>query len=49
MLKIFSNKNSERTNIRMNPKNIKHLVVLNNTSSDKTDAMILINKLLGND
>ncbi len=49
MLKIFSNQNSARRNIRMNPENIKHLVVLNNTSSDKTDAMILINKLLGND
>ena len=49
MLKIFSNENSARRKIRMNPKNIKHLVVLNNTSSDKTDAMILINKLLGND
>ncbi len=49
MLKIFTYENSARRKIRMNPKNIKHLVVLNNTSSDKTDAMILINKLLGND
>ena len=49
MLKIFTYENSARRKISMNPKNIKHLVVLNNTSSDKTDAMILINKLLGND
>ena len=49
MLKIFTYENSARRKIRMNPKNIKHLFVLNNTSSDKTDAMILINKLLGND
>jgi len=49
MLKIFTYENSARRKININPKNIKHLVVLNNTSSDKTDAMILINKLLGND